>query len=155
MDEPLQQSQQTPPPNAGTPAQPPLAATGEFKPNIYPILYWALSFGVIAGIFLALVWWFSQYITVVWAFVFLGGAGWGAYRNYKKQKDAWTRNQGGTPQPQSALNEFRDAARDIVSAGRDMMAEQRAEDVIAEEETLAEAEAAKAAAPTDNPPPAL
>ncbi len=155
MDELPQQPQQTPPPNADIPVQPPVVATNEFKPNIYPILYWALSFGVIAGIFLALVWWFSQYITVVWAFVFLGGAGWGAYRNYKKQKNDWTRNQGGTPQQQSALNEFRDAARDIVSAGRDMMAEQRAEDVIAEEEALTEAEAVEETTPTDTPPPTL
>lgn len=102
----------------------------EFKPNIYPIIYWALAYGVIAGFLLFLIYLLSRYITVVWFPVFLVGLVWGAYRNYQKQKRVWSQASGVPLTPKSPMQEFREAVNDVVDASRDMVAEQRAEDAV-------------------------
>lgn len=103
----------------------------EFKPNIYPVMYWALAYGVIAGVILFVVYMLSQYITVIWFPVFLAGLIWGGYRNYIKQKQGYLSGQGMAYTPQSPMAEFREAARDVMTASREMMAEQQAEDLAA------------------------
>ena len=117
---------------------------GEFKPNIYPVMYWALAYGVIAGVILLVVYLLSQYITVIWFPVFLIGLVWGGYRNYIKQKQSYLSGQGMEYKPQSPMAEFRAATQDIMNASREMMAEQQAEDaaaIQAEEDALAAEEA--------------
>lgn len=115
----------------------------EFKPNIYPIIYWALAYGVIAGFLLFLVFILSRYITLVWFPLFLVGLVWGGYRNYQKQKKIWS-TQSGTPlTPKSPVQEFKEAVSDVTQAAREMVAQQRAEDAEianAEAEALAEEE---------------
>ncbi len=120
--------------------------TEGFKPNMYPLMYWALAFGVVAGLLLFGMLLLSRYITLVWFPVFLAGLVWGGYRNYKKQKDEWYANSGVAPVKKSAVEEIRDAVSDITTASRTMMAENAAEDealeieaqevAIAEEEVL-------------------
>lgn len=131
--------------------------TGEYKPNIYPIMYWALAYGVIAGVILLVVYLLSQYITVIWFPVFLIGLIWGGYRNYIKQKQAYLSGQGMAYTPQSPMAEFREAARDVYTASQEMMAEQQAEDVAAAEAEQAEFDAqnnvAEEAAFTDEQTP--
>lgn len=110
--------------NLTTPGNP-----SEFKPNIYPVMYWALAFGATAGILLFILSILARYITFVWFPVFLVGLVWGGYRNYHKQKREWQAHSGVPMVPSTPLNEFKDAVRDITSASRDLMAEQ-AEDQI-------------------------
>lgn len=93
----------------------------DFKPNIYPIMYWGLLYGVAAGLLLFAVYLLSQFITLLWFPVFLAGVIWGGYRNYQKQKRSL-----GIAAPQRPMDEFREAASDIVTATRDMLAEERA-----------------------------
>lgn len=102
----------------------------DFKPNIYPIMYWGLMYGLIAGFVLFILFLMSRFITVLWFPVFLVGVIWGGYRNYKKQK-----SESGhvSTIPKTALEEFKEAARDIVGATREMVAEQ-AEEAAQEEE---------------------
>lgn|SRR3989344_6443672 len=95
----------------------------EFRPNIYPIMYWGLLYGLAAGLLLFAVFILSQFITLVWFPVFLAGVIWGGYRNYQKQK----RSQGVVTIPQRPMQEFREAASDIVSATRDMLVQEGAE----------------------------
>ncbi|HLD26127.1 MAG TPA: hypothetical protein VJC05_03745 [Candidatus Andersenbacteria bacterium] len=90
----------------------------EFKPNIYPIMYWALLYGVIAGILLFMLFILSRFITVVWFPVFLAGLIWGGYRNYKQQKTA-----AGETMVKPVMQEFKEAASDIVAATREAMQE--------------------------------
>lgn len=114
----------------------PTDPTGKFKPNPYPIMYWALAYAVIAGVILFIVFLLSQYITLFWLPVFLAGLVWGGYRNYKKQKDGWYA-QTGTPAPaQSAAQEFREAVSDVVNASREVMADERVEREAAEVEEV-------------------
>lgn len=101
---------------------------GQFKPNIYPLMYWALAFGAISGVALFLVFLLSRFITIIWFPVFLAGMVWGGYRNYKQQKEAWVKGTGEAVAPQSPMQEFKQAVGDVVTASRQMMAEQRAED---------------------------
>ena len=98
----------------------------EFKPNIYPIMYWVLMYGLIAGFVLFLLFIMSRYITLLWFPVFLIGVIWGGYRNYKKQRSE--AGQESQP-PKTPLEEFKEAARDIVGATREMVAEQARESV--------------------------
>ncbi|MEX0649989.1 MAG: hypothetical protein WD200_03240 [Candidatus Andersenbacteria bacterium] len=123
----------------------------EYKPNIYPIMYWALLFGLAAGLILLVVFMLARFITLIWFPVFLAGAAWGAYRNYRKQKDEWANAQGVAPMKKSVMEEFKDATRDIVQASREMMAENAAEDaqVAAEQEALAEEEEVLAEEPPE------
>lgn len=110
----------------------------DFKPNIYPVIYWGLAYGVVAGLLLFLVALLARYITLVWFPVFLAGLIWGGYRNYKKQKQAWA-TQSGTPvTPKSPMEEFKEAVRDVADASREMVAEQRAEDAAYAEAAAAE-----------------
>jgi hypothetical protein len=95
----------------------------DFRPNIYPIMYWGLLYGLAAGLLLFAVFLLSQFITLVWFPVFLAGVIWGGYRNYQKQK----RTDGTAGAPQQPLQEFKEAAHDIVAATRDMMAEENDE----------------------------
>lgn len=93
----------------------------EFKPNIYPIMYWALAFGAAAGVLLFVLFLLSQVITIAWFPVFLAGLIWGGYRNYKKQKQEWAAATGAAPTTGSPLDEFREAASDVARASRDLM----------------------------------
>jgi hypothetical protein len=92
----------------------------DFKPNLYPIMYWALLYGLAAGLLLFAVFLLSQFVTVVWFPVFVAGVIWGGYRNYQKQKRASGAGQGTAQRP---LDEFKEAAQDIISATREMMTE--------------------------------
>lgn len=100
----------------------------EFKPNIYPIMYWALAYGVLAGLLLFVVYLLSNFITVIWFPVFLTGVVFGGFRNWRKQKNEWGTNQGVPPQSKPVMQEFREAVSDITVASREMIAEQQAED---------------------------
>ena len=111
-----------------------------FKPNIYPILYWAIAYGVIAGVLLLLLLLLSRFITLVWFPVFLVGLVWGGYRNYKKQKRIWSTQTGVPIAPKNPMEEFREAVSDVVDASREMVAQHRAEDA---EIAAAETEAAQ------------
>lgn len=96
----------------------------EFKPNIYPIMYWALAFGAAAAVLLFVLFLLSQVIAIAWFPVFLTGLIWGGYRNYKKQKREWAMATGVTPIVTSPLDEFRQAASDVAQASRDLMQEE-------------------------------
>lgn len=112
-----------------------------FKPNMYPIMYWALAFGAAAGVALFIMFLLSRFITIVWFPVFLVGLVWGGYKNYQKQKQAWMAGAGVSVAPQSPMQEFKQAIGDIASASRDMMAEQRLESQAqAEQQALEEQE---------------
>jgi len=96
----------------------------QFKPNIYPIIYWGLLYGVIAGFILFVIFFLSRYLTTIWFPVFLVGLIWGGYRNYKKQKKEWSSSTGVKTEKTSPLDEIKEAAGDIVEATKDMLAEQ-------------------------------
>lgn len=110
----------------------------EFKPNIYPIMYWAIAYGVAAGLALFLLRILSTFISLVWVPVFLAGLVWGGYRNYEKQKKQWHAAQG-TPAPvQSPVQEFKSAVKDIADVSQEMIAQERQEaarQVLDQEET--------------------
>lgn len=108
----------------------------DFKPNIYPIMYWGLMYGLIAGFLLFVLFMLSRYLTLVWFPVFLTGVIWGGYRNYKKQK----RESGQAGEPKPVLQEFKDAAKDILGATKEMVTEQLQE-AAAEDAAKAEQEA--------------
>src|SRR3989344_6540711 len=107
-----------------TPNEPQSQGFGiDFKPNMYPIMYWAIAYGAAAGVALFLVNILSTFIGALWAPVFLVGLVWGGYRNYQKQKAAWRMGQGVSSVPQTPIQEFKTAVSDVVSASREMMAE--------------------------------
>lgn len=99
-----------------------------FKPNIYPIIYWALAYGVAAGLLLFLVNMLAQYIAVVWFPVFLTGLIWGGWRNYRRQKSG-----AGVPGGGSPMAEFKEAVGDIASASQDLFEAEDGEDVVGDE----------------------
>jgi len=115
----------------------------DFKPNIYPIMYWGLMYGLIAGFLLFIIYILSRYLTLVWFPVFLAGVIWGGYRNYRKQK----KEAGGSQEKKTPMEEFKEAAKDIVGATREMVAEQVQESVEQEaaEQEIAESEASSVA----------
>jgi hypothetical protein len=96
----------------------------EFKVNIYPLMYWGLAYGLIAGFVLFVLFLLSKYITVIWFPVFLAGLIWGGYRNYKKQKDGWSKQSNEPKKSQSPADEVKEAVKDIFSATKEMVAEQ-------------------------------
>lgn len=96
----------------------------DFKPNIYPVMYWGLMFGLMAGFVLFIMFLLSQYITTIWFPVFLAGVIWGGYRNYRKQKQAWQEGGGQPSEPQGVAQEIREAAKDIAAAAKDILTEQ-------------------------------
>lgn len=112
-----------------------------FKPNIYPIMYWALAYGVIAGFLLFLVFLLSRFVTIVWFPVFLVGLIWGGYRNYLKQKSVWSTQSGVPLTPKSPVQEFKEAVSDVTDAAREMVAQNRAEDAAAIQAEADEAQA--------------
>lgn len=128
----------------------------QFKPNIYPIMYWALAYGVIAGFLLFLVFLLSRFITIVWFPVFLVGLIWGGYRNYLKQKKIWATQSGVPLTPKSPVQEFKEAVSDVTDAAREMVAQNRAEDEAAIQEEADEAQAVEdellARQPAEVPP---
>jgi choline-glycine betaine transporter len=93
----------------------------EFKPNIYPIMYWALAFGATTGVLLFLVTLASSYIGIISFPIFLAGMIWGGYRNYKIQKARWHQQTGQPIQNQSPVEEFKQAVRDIAESSQEMM----------------------------------
>lgn len=112
---------------------------GDFKLNIYPIMYWALAYGLVAGFLLFLIYLLSRYITLFWFPVFAAGLIWGGFRNYKKQKKAWAQQTGTPVQRGTPMQEFREAVSDVVQASREMVADQRAEEAAALAQVEAEA----------------
>jgi choline-glycine betaine transporter len=124
---------------------------GEYKPNIYPIMYWAILYGIVAAFVLLVISMLANYITVLWFPVFLAGVVWGGYRKYKQDKAAWAQSQGTPNAPKTPVEEFKDAARDIAQASREMIARQAQEDAQAVQtvqEEIAQEEATVAAAET-------
>lgn len=105
----------------------------EYKPNIYPIMYWAILYGVLCALALFVIKLLSDFITLLWFPVFLAGLLWGGFRKYKKDKEAWVRQGNSNPQdvsqgnPKSVVVEFKDAARDIAQASQEIVT-RRAED---------------------------
>ncbi len=97
----------------------------EYKPNLSPIIYWALAYGVIAGVVLFVLYLMSQYLTFLWAPVFLISAAWGAYRNYTKQKAAWYQTNGLPQQKKPVFDEMKEAFQDIADASREVMQEEQ------------------------------
>ncbi len=96
----------------------------EFKPNIYPIMYWALIFGLSATVVLFLLSVLSRYITLLWFPIFLAGLVWGGYRNYQRQRREWERTHNISGGAGSPLQEFKEATRDVVAASRELIAQQ-------------------------------
>ncbi len=95
-----------------------MATPGKFQPDIYPVMYWGIAYGAIAGLALFILFLLSRFITLVWFPVFLAGLIWGGYRNYQKQKAAWYTNAGTAAPSQSPLNEFREAVSDVIDASQ-------------------------------------
>ncbi|MBI1833920.1 MAG: hypothetical protein HYR90_03775 [Candidatus Andersenbacteria bacterium] len=124
----------------------------DFKPNIYPVMYWALAYGALAGVLLFVVFLLSQYITVIWFPVFLVGLIFGGFRNYRTQKRAFEQGQGLPLQSKPVMQEFREAISDITTASQEMMAEQSAEDQAAAQ-TNVEQPPAPPLPPTPPQPP--
>ncbi len=93
----------------------------DFKPNLYPIMYWAIAYGAVAGIALFLLNFLSSFINVLWAPVFLVGLVWGGYRQYQRQKAAWRMGQGVPATKNSPVEEFKQAVGDVVTASRELM----------------------------------
>lgn len=118
---------------------------GEYKPNIYPIMYWAILYGLIAAFVLFAITMLANFITVLWFPVFLAGVIWGGFRKYKQDKAAWAQSQGAPSVPKTPVQEFKDAARDIAQASREMIARQAQEDAqVVQEEVVAQEAAAEA-----------
>jgi len=101
-------------------------ASSAFKPNIYPIIWWALAYGIAAGLLLFVLALLARFITLVWFPVFLAGLIWGALRNYRQQKRQYAKGAGVTVTPQSPLNEIKEAVRDIAQASRETFAKEAA-----------------------------
>jgi FtsZ-interacting cell division protein ZipA len=119
-------------------------ALQEFKPNIYPIMYWALLYGALSALGLFVVYLLASFITILWFPVFLAGLIWGGFRKYKQDKAAWMKDAGITSTPKSAVEEFKDAARDIADASREMAARHAQEDAQAAQQALEQESAAQA-----------
>jgi hypothetical protein len=107
----------------------------DFKPQIMPVLYWALAYGALAGFVLFLLNLLAAYVTVVWFPVFLIGVVFGGWRNYKRQKSRSYAQGGTVPLPQTLAAEFREAASDIAAASRDLL-QQNAKEEAAEETAM-------------------
>ncbi|HLC49788.1 MAG TPA: hypothetical protein VJI96_05390 [Candidatus Andersenbacteria bacterium] len=112
----------------------------EYKPNIYPIMYWALVYGIIAASVLLLIKILADFINIIWFFVFLAGLIWGGFRKYKQDKAAWMQGSGIKSTSKSAKEEFKEAARDIAQAGKEMIAKQVQENAQAAQESSAAGE---------------
>ncbi len=100
----------------------------EYKPNIYPIMYWALLYGALSALALFVLKILSDFITILWFPVFLAGLVWGGFRKYKQDKTAWMQGKGIVGTQKSAVDEFKDAARDITLATQEMVSRHAQED---------------------------
>ncbi len=103
----------------------------DYKPNLYPIMYWAILYGVIAALALLALKLLSDYITVLWFPVFLAGLIWGGFRKYKQDKAIWMQGRGIVSTKKSAIEEFKDAAKDITQATQEMVTRHAQEDAVA------------------------
>ncbi|OGY31693.1 MAG: hypothetical protein A3C02_00330 [Candidatus Andersenbacteria bacterium RIFCSPHIGHO2_02_FULL_45_11] len=103
----------------------------EYKPNIYPIMYWALLYGALSALALFVLKLLSDFITILWFPVFLAGLIWGGFRKYKQDKAAWMAGKGIVGTQKSAVDEFKDAARDITQATQEMVSRHAQEDAAA------------------------
>lgn len=99
----------------------------EFKPNIMPLMYWALAYGAAAGVILFILYLLSSFITIVWFPVFLVGVIWGGWRNYQQQKKQWYSQTGVVPEKRGAMEEFRQAASDIAVSSQELLNQNAAE----------------------------
>lgn len=100
----------------------------EYKPNIYPIMYWAILYGALSALALFVLKLLSDFITILWFPVFLAGLVWGGFRKYKQDKAAWMQGKGIVGTQKSAVDEFKDAARDITQATQEMVSRHAQED---------------------------
>lgn len=115
-----------------------MESNSPFKPDIYPIMYWGLTYGAVAGVLLFIFVILYRFINIFWFPVFLAGLIYGGYRNYRKQKAAWQENTGAPAQPQSPVNEFREAVSDIYSASQEVMNQESEAPPITQEEVIEE-----------------
>lgn len=100
----------------------------EYKPNIYPIMYWAILYGALSALALFVLKLLSDFITILWFPVFLAGLVWGGFRKYKQDKTAWMQGKGIVGTSKSVVEEFKDAARDITQATQEMVSRHAQED---------------------------
>jgi hypothetical protein len=101
---------------------------GKFQPDIYPIMYWGIAYGAIAGVALFILFLLARFITLVWFPVFLAGLIYGGYRNYQKQKLAWHTATGTPVTPASPMDEFKEAASDIYEASQNLATQEAVEE---------------------------
>jgi hypothetical protein len=123
----------------------------EFKPNLYPIIYWGLFYSLLAGFVLMALSLLGRYLTVIWFPVFLLGLFFGGYRNYRKQREEFRKTSGEGIKPKPFMEEIQEAAADITTATREMLSQEARETVEAEQ---AEAEGGEEEEPTRPEPPA-
>lgn len=109
-----------------------------FKPNIYPVIFWAVSYGAAAALLVFVAKLLLEYINIFGPLVFLAGVVLGAWRNYRKQKNEFYANSGQAPAEQSPMDEFRAAARDIASASQELMNQEAPAEEVVEEEIVYE-----------------
>lgn len=126
----------------------------EFKPNIYPVMYWGLAYGVAAGVILTVIYFLSNFITVIWFPVFLAGLIFGGFRSWRKQKEEWEKGQGMAPQAKPVMQEFREAVADIAVASQEMMTEEQPGSVPPEVQTEEPQNTVPPAPPAAPQPPA-
>ncbi len=98
----------------------------QYKPNLYPIIYWAILYGVITTLALFALTMLASFIGILWFPIFLAGLIWGGYRRYEKDKKDWMHGQGIVGTSKAPLEEFKDATRDIAQATQDMIAKHKA-----------------------------
>lgn len=120
-------------------------AGDEYKPNIYQLIFWALTYGVIAGAVLFVLRLLANYLALVWGPVFLAALAWGGYRNYLKQKLEWHSARGEQAPRLSPMDQIREAARDIVTASQEVAGQQQEEDRVLAERAAQEEAAQQAA----------
>jgi hypothetical protein len=120
----------------------------EYKPNIYPIMYWAILYGVVTTLVLFALNLLASYMSLLWFPIFLVGLIWGGYRRYEKDKKNWMEGQGLVGTSKAPLEEFKDAVRDIAQATQEMIAKHKAEDT---QKAAQESVEQQAQATPDNP----
>ena len=99
--------------------------TDQFKPNIYPVIWWGLLYGVIFTLVLYILVLVAQHITVLWFPFFLLGLLYGSFRQYTKQRDIFYASKGQKVRGGSFMDEVKEAARDISDAGREVFHEEK------------------------------
>lgn len=124
----------------------------DFKPQIMPVMYWALAYGAVAGVVLFLLKLLAEYVTIVWFPVFVVGLVWGGWRNYKRQKAQWYAQGGAVPPPQTFMAEFKEAASDIAAASRDLVQQNATEEAVQETDLVTGVSEPFVEPPVDVPP---